>query len=325
MADLLKKFQDLEIRKKKKSLRIGVIAGGISSEREISLLTGENIYRSLLKSGYNTTFIDLKNDFYNDLKKINLAFLALHGRYGEDGTVQGLMEIMKIPYTGSGVLGSAIAINKVLTKKILEYEDILTPQYTTLDAGNKKNPSKTGLFLGKKLSYPVIVKPNSEGSTIGVNIAGSDEQLEHAIEDASKYDEKILIEKYIKGRELTVSVIGKDPVALPIIEIKPRSGFYNYEAKYTKGMTEYIVPAELSSELSRHISETAIKCHKVLECSGISRADFILDSKNNAYFFELNTMPGMTATSLVPKAAGAAGIDFDLLVEIILDLASLKV
>ncbi|MDD5622107.1 MAG: D-alanine--D-alanine ligase [Actinomycetota bacterium] len=325
MADLLKKFQDPEIRKKKKSLRIGVIAGGISSEREISLLTGENIYRSLLKSGYNTTFIDLKNDFYNDLKKINLAFLALHGRYGEDGTVQGLMEIMKIPYTGSGVLGSAIAINKVLTKRILEYEGILTPQYATLDAGNKKNSSKTGLFLGRKLSYPVIVKPNSEGSTIGVKIAGSDEQLEHAIEDASKYDEKILIEEYIKGRELTVSVIGKDPVALPIIEIKPRSGFYDYEAKYTKGMTEYVVPAELSSELTRHISETAVKCHKVLECSGISRADFILDGKNNAYFFELNTMPGMTATSLVPKAAEAAGINFDLLVEIILDLASLKV
>ncbi len=325
MSDLLKKFQDLEIRKKKKLLRIGVIAGGISSEREISLLTGENIYRSLLKSGYNTTFIDLKNDFYNDLKKINLAFLALHGRYGEDGTVQGLMEVMKIPYTGSGVLSSAIAINKILTKKILDYENILTPQYITLDIDGKNNPANTGLFIGEKLSYPVIVKPNNEGSTIGVNIVGSDEQLEYAIEDASKYDKKILIEKYINGRELTVSVIGKDPVALPIIEIKPRSGFYDYKAKYTKGMTEYIVPAELPDELSCHISETAVKCHKVLECSGISRSDFILDSKNNAYFFELNTMPGMTATSLVPKAAGAAGIDFDLLVEIILDSASLKV
>lgn len=325
MSDLLKKFQDLEIRKKKKLLRIGVIAGGISSEREISLLTGENIYRSLLKSGYNTTFIDLKNDFYNDLKKINLAFLALHGRYGEDGTVQGLMEVMKIPYTGSGVLSSAIAINKILTKKILDYENILTPQYITLDIDGKNNPANTGLFIGEKLSYPVIVKPNNEGSTIGVNIVGSDEQLEYAIEDASKYDKKILIERYINGRELTVSVIGKDPVALPIIEIKPRSGFYDYKAKYTKGMTEYIVPAELPDELSCHISETAVKCHKVLECSGISRSDFILDSKNNAYFFELNTMPGMTATSLVPKAAGAAGIDFDLLVEIILDSASLKV
>ena len=325
MPDLLEKFKDLEIRKKKKSLRIGVIAGGISSEREISLLTGENIYRSLLKSGYDAIFIDLKNDFLNDLKKINLAFLALHGRYGEDGTIQGLMEIMKIPYTGSGVLGSAIAINKILTKKILKCENVLTPPYAVLDIDSKKNPAGTGLFIGEKLSYPAIVKPNCEGSTIGVNIVGSDEQLKNAIEDASKYDNRILIEKYINGRELTVSVIGKDPIALPIIEIKPSSGFYDYEAKYTKGMTEYIVPAELSRELSMHISETAVKCHKVLECSGISRVDFMLDGHNDAYAFELNTMPGMTATSLVPKAAGAAGIDFDLLVEIILDSASLKV
>jgi len=325
MSDLLEKFKDLEIRKEKKSSRIGVIAGGISSEREISLLTGENIYRSLLKSGYDAIFIDLKNDFLNDLKKINLAFLALHGRYGEDGTIQGLMEIMKIPYTGSGVLGSAIAINKILTKKILKCENVLTPRYAVLDIDSKKNPAGTGLFTGEKPSYPVIVKPNCEGSTIGVNIVDSDEQLKHAIEDASKYDNKILIEKYISGRELTVSVIGKDPVALPIIEIKPSSGFYDYEAKYTKGMTEYIVPAKLSSELSRHISETAVKCHKVLECSGISRVDFMLDGQNDAYAFELNTMPGMTATSLVPKAAGAVGIDFDLLVEIILDSASLKV
>jgi len=325
MSDLLEKFKDLEIRKKKKSLRIGVIAGGISSEREISLLTGENICRSLLKSGYDAIFIDLKNDFLDDLKKINLAFLALHGRYGEDGTIQGLMEIMKIPYTGSGVLGSAIAINKILTKKILKCENVLTPRYAVLDIDSKKNPVGTGLFTGEKPSYPVIVKPNCEGSTIGVNIVSNEGQLKHAIEDASKYDNKILIEKYISGRELTVSVIGKDPVALPIIEIRPRSGFYDYESKYTKGMTEYIVPAELSSELSRHISEIAVKCHKVLECSGISRVDFMLDDQNDAYAFELNTMPGMTATSLVPKAAGAAGIGFDLLVEIILDSASLKV
>jgi D-alanine-D-alanine ligase len=325
MSDLLEKFKDLEIREKKKSLRIGVIAGGVSSEREISLLTGENIYRSLLKSGYDAILIDLKNDFLNDIKKINLAFLALHGRYGEDGTIQGLMELMKIPYTGSGVLGSAIAINKILTKKILKCENVLTPQYAVLDIDSKKNPAGTGLFIGEKPSYPVIVKPNCEGSTIGVNIVGSDEQLKHAIEDASKYDNKILIEKYISGRELTVSVIGKDPIALPIIEIKPSSGFYDYESKYTKGMTEYIIPAELNSELSLHISETAVKCHKVLECSGISRVDFMLDGQNDAYAFELNTMPGMTATSLVPKAAGAAGIDFDLLVEIILDSASLKV
>ena len=324
MLDILEKFQNLQVRKKKKSLKIGVIAGGIS-EREISLLTGKNIYQSLLKSGYDAVFIDLKNNFYSKLKKINLAFLALHGRYGEDGTVQGLLELMKIPYTGSGVLGSAIAINKILSKKILECEDILTPEYIALDFNNRQDKVKTSSLVNKKLSYPVIVKPNSEGSTIGVNIATSDDQLEYAVEDALKYDNKILIEKYISGRELTVSIIGNVPVALPIIEIKPKSGFYDYKAKYTKNMTEYIVPAELDKEISGHISEVAVKCHRVLECSGISRVDFILDSYENAYVFELNTMPGMTATSLVPKAAKAAGINFDLLVEIILDLANLKV
>ncbi|OFW55088.1 MAG: hypothetical protein A2163_10590 [Actinobacteria bacterium RBG_13_35_12] len=325
MSDILEKFQNLQVRKKKKSLKIGVIAGGISSEREISLLTGKNIYQSLLKSGYDTVFIDFKNNFYNKLRKINLAFLALHGRYGEDGTVQGLLELMKIPYTGSGVLGSAIAINKILSKKIMKCENILTPEYITLDFNDRQGMVETMSLINKMLSYPVIVKPNSEGSTIGVNIATSDGQLEHAVKDALKYDNKILIEKYFSGRELTVSIIGNVPVALPIIEIKPKSGFYNYKAKYTRNMTEYIVPAKLNKEISGHISEVAVKCHRVLECSGISRVDFILDSCENAYVLELNTMPGMTVTSLVPKAAEAAGINFDLLVEIILDLANLKV
>ena len=324
MSDILKKFQTLKVRENKKSLKIGVIAGGISSERKISLLTGKNIFNSLLKSGYNTVLIDPKDNFLARLKEINLAFLALHGKYGEDGTVQGLLEFAKIPYTGSGILGSAIAINKILSKKILRYENIITPDYIAADFKNKPCLSELKKFLNKKLAYPVIVKPNTEGSTIGINIVNGDTQLEYAVSDALKYDSKILIEKYIKGRELTVSIIGNEPVALPIIEIKPKSGFYDYEAKYVKGMTEYIVPAKLDKGITRHISETAVKCHKVLECRSISRVDFILDNHNNAYVFELNTMPGMTATSLVPKAAEAAGINFDHLVEIILDLANLK-
>ncbi len=324
MSDIIKKFQTLKVRENKKSLKIGVIAGGISSERKISLLTGKNIFNSLLKSGYNTVLIDPKDNFLARLKEINLAFLALHGKYGEDGTVQGLLEFAKIPYTGSGILGSAIAINKILSKKILRYENIITPDYIAADFKNKPCLSELKKLLNKKLAYPVIVKPNTEGSTIGINIVNDDTQLEYAVSDALKYDSKILIEKYIKGRELTVSIIGNEPVALPIIEIKPKSGFYDYEAKYVKGMTEYIVPAKLDKGITRHISETAVKCHKVLECRSISRVDFILDNHNNAYVFELNTMPGMTATSLVPKAAEAEGINFDHLVEIILDLANLK-
>lgn len=324
MSDISNRFNNIRIREKKKSLKIGVISGGISSEREISLLTGKNIYQSLLESGYNALFIDLKDDFYSKLKEINLAFLAIHGRYGEDGTAQGLLELMKIPYTGPGVLASAIAINKIMSKKILIYENIPTPEYIGLNSASGEDLKKMVSVIEKKFDYPIVVKPNSEGSTIGVNIVQKKDQLKHAIEEAVKYDNKILVEEYIKGRELTVSIIGREPVALPIIEIKPKSGFYDYKSKYTKNMTRYIVPAELDKKVANRVSEMALKCHRVLECSGISRVDFILDDTGNAYVFELNTMPGMTATSLVPKAAKAAGIDFALLVEIILDSASLK-
>jgi D-alanine-D-alanine ligase len=324
MIDISNIFNNIRIREKKKSLKIGVISGGISSEREISLLTGKNIYQSLLESGYNALFIDLMDDFYSKLKEINLAFLAVHGRYGEDGTAQGLLELMKIPYTGSGVLASAIAINKVMSKKILIYENIPTPEYIELNSASGEGLKEMVSVIEKKFDYPIIVKPNSEGSTIGVNIVQKKDQLKHAVKEAIKYDNKILVEEYIKGRELTVSIIGREPVALPIIEIKPKSGFYDYKSKYTKNMTQYIVPAELDKKVANRVSEMALKCHRVLECSGISRVDFILDDTGNAYVFELNTMPGMTATSLVPKAAKAAGIDFALLVEIILDSASLK-
>jgi len=324
MSDISNRFNNIRIREKKKSLKIGVLSGGISSEREISLLTGRNIYQSLLESGYNALFIDLKDDFYSKLKEINLAFLAIHGRYGEDGTAQGLIELMKIPYTGSGVLASAIAINKIMSKKILIYENIPTPEYIELNSASGEDLKKMVSVIEKKFDYPIIVKPNSEGSTIGVNIVQKKDQLKYAVEEAIKYDNKILVEEYIKGRELTVSIIGREPVALPIIEIKPKSGFYDYKSKYTKNMTQYIVPAELDKKVANRVSEMALKCHRVLECSGISRVDFILDDTGNAYVFELNTMPGMTATSLVPKAAKAAGIDFALLVEIILDSASLK-
>ncbi len=325
MLDISNRFKNIRIREKKNSLKIGVISGGISSEREISLITGKNIYQSLLKSGYDTVFIDLKDDFYSKLREIDLAFLAVHGRYGEDGTVQGLLELMKIPYTGSGVLASAIAINKIISKKILIYENIPTPEYIELDFIGSEGLNKIVSVIEKKFDYPIVVKPNSEGSTIGVNIVQKKDQLRNAVEEAIRYDYKILVEEYIKGRELTVSIIGREPVALPIIEIKPKSGFYDYKSKYTKNMTQYIVPAELDKKIAGRISEMALRCHKVLGCNGISRVDFMLDGNGNAYVFELNTMPGMTATSLVPKAAKVAGIDFALLVEIILDSASLKI
>ncbi len=322
---ILEKFKDLEIRKMKKSKVIGVIAGGISSERKVSLKTGKKIYKALKDLHYNTLFIDSKDKLLENLKRIDIAFLALHGRFGEDGTMQGLLELMRIPYTGSGVLSSAMVIDKLTTKKVLDYEKIKTPPYIGINFSGEMNMGEIKGTIKKSISYPVAVKPNSEGSTIGISIVKGESGIEKAVELAGKYDKKILIEKYIKGRELTVSIIGKEPVALPIIEIKPKSGFYDYKSKYTVNMTEYIVPAQLEKRITEEIKEIGIGSHISLGCSNISRVDFILNANNIPYVLEVNTMPGMTPTSLVPKAAKAAGISFEHLVEIILNNASLKI
>ncbi len=322
--NILENFKDLKIRSKKDSIVVGVLAGGISAEREVSLKTGKKIYNALRKLKYNTMFIDPKNNLIEDLKKIDIAFLALHGRYGEDGTIQGLLELLKIPYTGSGVLASAIVLNKLATKKFLEYEKIKTPPYVGLNFNSEIDINKIKEKV-EKFSYPAIVKPNSEGSTIGITIVNNEENLLKAIEIAAKHDNEVIIEKYIKGRELTVSIIGDEPIALPIIEIKPKSGFYDYEAKYTVNMTEYIVPAKIDKKITKEIKGIGIKCHKILGCANLSRVDLIFSENNVPYVLEVNTMPGMTPTSLVPKAAEAAGISFEVLVEILLNNASLKI
>ncbi len=318
-------FKDLEIRKKKESLRIGVIAGGFSAERDVSLNTGNEIFEALKELGYRVSFIDFKKVNLNGLRKIDIAFLALHGRYGEDGTIQGMLELLKIPYTGSGVLSSAMVIDKIMTKKMLNCEGIPTPPYVALDANSSLNTVKLDHKIRKYLGYPVIIKPNREGSTIGVTITHEPSSLEQGIIEAAKHDRVILVEKFISGRELTSSILGSEPIALPIIEIKPKSGFYDFKSKYTANMTEYIVPASLDKEVALCIDKAALKSHKLLHCSAISRVDFMLGHDGIPYVLEVNTMPGMTPTSLVPKAARAAGISFNLLVEIILNYAQLKI
>jgi D-alanine-D-alanine ligase len=319
----------LRIRQKRKDIIIGVLAGGISSERDISIKTGSNILDSLRRSGYSAVLIDPREeDFIDRIKKISIAFLALHGRYGEDGTVQGLLELLKIPYTGSGVLSSALVMDKILSKKIMSKEGFPTPAFLEVDAGDplKKIMQIDGEISGG-MGYPVVIKPNAEGSTIGISRASGIEELEAGIRLASQYDCKVMIEKYIKGRELTAGVIGmgRRLRVLPVIEIKPISGFFDYESKYTKNLTEYIVPAEIDKAITDRVMDLALRCHLNFGCCGISRTDFILDKENVPYILEINTMPGMTSTSLVPMAAGAAGIDFDRLVEIILDCADLKI
>ncbi|MGM0365760.1 MAG: D-alanine--D-alanine ligase [Actinomycetota bacterium] len=325
MQDIADIFRDLSIRDKKRKIRIGVIAGGISAEREISLKTGTKVFEALKDLGYRVKFVDFKDGFTGELKNIDIAFLALHGRYGEDGTIQGMLELLKIPYTGSGVLSSAVVIDKVMTKKLLQCEGIKTPPYEVFDTRNPAGIDYMDSRIVKDIGYPVIVKPNREGSTIGVTIADGPAELEEGIREAGRHDHLLLVEKFIKGRELTASILGGDPVALPIIEIKPKSGFYDYNSKYTVNMTEYIVPAQLAEEISYRINDIGLRCHEILGCSAISRTDFILDAGGTPHVLEINTMPGMTPTSLVPKAARAAGISFGQLVEIILNYAGLKI
>ena len=316
-------FKDLPISKKKKEIKIGVICGGISSEREISLKTGEGIFNALNELGYSTEFIDFKGDDVSVFKKIDVAFLALHGKYGEDGTAQGVLELFKVPYTGSGILASSLAIDKVYSKKIFKLEGINTPDYISIDFKKEIDIKNIIADVKREIGYPVVVKPAREGSTIGITIVEKEADLESSIDFAKIYDDKILIEKYIDGKLLTVSILGDIPVALPVIEVVPKSGFYDFKSKYTSGLTEYIVPAHINKDIEKTVQELSVRTHNSLGCYGISRVDMILKGKE-PFVLEINTMPGMTATSLVPKAAAASGIDFNKLVEIILNYSTLK-
>ena len=304
-----------------KSKKVGVLLGGMSSEREVSLRSGKAIAEGLRKKGYDVTEIDVSTDLPQKIKDsgIEVAFIALHGKYGEDGAVQGLLEIMKIPYTGSGILASSVAMDKILTKKILQERGFLTPQYAFFDA-NKENASE--FVKNFILSLPVIVKPSREGSTIGIIRVQELGQLEAALKEAAKYDSRVLVEEFVTGLEVTSGVINGE--ALPLIEVVPKSGFYDFQSKYTKGATEYILPARLPEKLSQEIQQTTVEIYQELGCEGCARADFIVDSQMRFFFLEINTIPGMTETSLIPKAAAHAGLSFENLVEKLLDSSRLK-
>jgi len=295
--------------------------GGVSREREISLKTGKAILRALMDKGYPVASIDVGDDIAEKLvkEKIEVAFLALHGRFGEDGTIQGMLELMRIPYTGSGVLASALAMNKIMCKKFFLYEKIPTPRFEAIrrDEVTKEPLRRTCLPL------PVVVKPASEGSTIGISIVRKEEELHPALKKAGEYGEEILIEEFIKGKEITVGILENIP--LPIIEIVPKSGFYDYYAKYTKGETQYILPARIPREKYLSAQEISLKAFQQLGCSGVARVDLMADENENPFVIDVNTMPGMTETSLLPKAAQYAGIPFEDLVERILLRASLKI
>lgn len=304
-----------------KNKKVGVLLGGMSSEREVSLRSGKAIAEGLRKKGFDVVEIDVAEDLPQKIKEsgIEVAFIALHGKYGEDGAVQGLLEIMKILYTGSGILASSVAMDKILTKRLLIERAFLTPLFAFYDADKS---SVTDFVKNFVLSYPVIVKPSREGSTIGITRVNQASELEPALKEAAKFDSRVLIEEFVSGKEVTVGVMNGEP--LPIIEVVPKSGFYDFQSKYTKGATEYILPARLSEKLTRQIQEATVEIYKELGCEGCARADFIVDSQDRFFFLEINTIPGMTETSLIPKAAAHVGLSFENLVEKLLDSARLK-
>lgn len=303
-----------------KNKKIGVMMGGLSREREISLRTGKAILKALQEKGYRACPIYVDQNIVETLSKerIEIAFLALHGRYGEDGTIQGMLELMRIPYTGSGVLASALALHKIMAKKIFVSEGIPTPQFEEI----RKDEIERKTEKNSILTPPLVVKPAREGSTIGVSIVRSRNELLAALKEAGNYDNEILIEKYISGKEITVGILEEIP--LPIIEIVPKSGFYDFHSKYTKGETQYIIPAQIPREKYLYAQEISLKAFKALGCSSFARVDLVTDEEGNPFVIDVNTMPGMTETSLFPKAAEFAGIQFGELVERILLRASLK-
>ncbi|TDJ60291.1 MAG: D-alanine--D-alanine ligase [Nitrospina sp.] len=299
-----------------KQKTIGVLMGGLSPERKVSLTSGQEIFNALKSKGLNATLVDVDHNIGASLaeRKIDLAWIALHGTFGEDGTIQGILEYLKIPYTGSGVLGSAVAYNKVVSKEIFMERGIPTALYQVIHAEDRNR-------VMPKLDFPVVVKPSDQGSSIGVSIVRSESKWETALDLAFDVSEEVLIEKYIAGKLLAVGMNGPQP--MPIVEIVPKSGFYDYEAKYTAGKTDYVCPAELTPEAVDRCNDTAVRVFKALKGRGFPRVDLILDENGTPYVLEMNTIPGMTPTSLLPMAARKAGLEFDELVIEILKRAQL--
>lgn len=302
--------------------KVGVLYGGHSAEREVSLMSGQGVYDALRSKGVDAHLFDTGVQTLADLaeQKFDRVFIALHGRYGEDGTLQGALEMLGIPYTGSGVMASSVAMDKVMTKRIWIQKGLPTPAFELLDS----DANLAG--LDQRLGLPFIMKPQHEGSTVGFSKIDHVEQIPAGYALAARFDH-VLAERFIKGRELTVPVlgVGESARALPVIEIVAPGGNYDFEHKYISNDTQYFCPADLPEALSLEIREITRQAFLALNCEGWARADFMLDDENRPWLLEINTSPGMTSHSLVPMAAKAEGISYaDLCVQI-LSMASLKV
>jgi D-alanine-D-alanine ligase len=304
----MSKWSAAQLREK----RIGVLLGGLSVEREVSLRSGAAVAKALRDLGYAVVEIEAQKDLPARLiqEGIEVVFIALHGRYGEDGCVQGLLESMFIPYTGSGVLASSVAMEKVFAKQIFIAEGIPTPRHAVFrDAAAAKDG-----FTSLPFPLPVVVKPSREGSSVGVHICRTRQQYDVAVDDAARFAGVLMVEEYVKGREVQGAVL--DDEALGAIEIVPAREFYDYEAKYSAGSgTRYLFPAPLSPKQYARVNEICLAAHRALDCRGATRSDVIATDAGEVYLLELNTLPGMTATSLLPKIAAGRGIDFGALCE----------
>lgn len=294
--------------------------GGLSVEREVSLRSGENCFRALASLGYDVVRIDALQDVGARLieAEVDVAFLALHGRYGEDGTIQGLLDIMGIPYTGSGVLASALGMHKIAAKKVVAQSGVPTPSF--YEFGQHEDARDATAAIVERLGMPVMVKPVQEGSSLGVAKCADLDTLEECLESGRRQFGQMFVEQFIAGREITVGVLERSGVlqVLPTLELVPKNEFYDYEAKYTHGMTEFILPARLSPETAAEVDQLSVAAFQAIGCRGYGRVDFMVAADETPYFTEINTLPGMTDLSDLPAQAREAGIGYAELVELIL-------
>ncbi|MCM8780814.1 MAG: D-alanine--D-alanine ligase [Candidatus Omnitrophica bacterium] len=301
--------------------RIGVLMGGSSTERDISLKSGKAVYEALVRLGLDVVAIDVRTEDVEEnirlikSKNIDCAFLALHGRFGEDGQMQEILDALGLPYTGSGVLASRLAMDKIASRKILEVYGLPVPRYKEIHRCSFTPEYR----ILPNLRLPLVVKPATHGSSIGISFVDNMEGLPEALEMAFRFDERVIVEEYIKGKELTAGIL--DNEVLPIIEIVPKRRFFDYKAKYQSGITDYIVPARLPEEVTKKVKDIALRVHKLLGCFGCSRIDMILAPDNTPFVLELNSIPGLTPVSLLPKAAKTVGIEFEQLCLKLIELA----
>jgi D-alanine-D-alanine ligase len=326
--------------------KIALLLGGSSSERAVSKSSGLSIYSALINLGYETKLIDPaygKNQpketdaFFSEkdfstvstrnyleavssslFDDVDLAFLGLHGKWGEDGTIQSLLEVRGVKYSGSNVMSSAVAMDKAMSKIIFRHFNISTPKWFMVERKNIE-PDKIKKKIDEMIGYPCIIKPNDEGSTVGLAVCNNPAEVESGLKLSFEYSDRTMIEEFIEGRELTVTVLDKE--ALPVLEIRPKHGLYDYECKYTKGMSEYYVPADIPDDLAKALQKESLEAFNALGCSVYCRLDYRLDKNNNFSCLEANTLPGMTSTSLVPKMAKAVGISFEELIDRIIKLS----